>query len=83
MEFLDGLNTVSFGVQSVPGVFKLLFLVVIFGYVVYTLLQTVRIRILNDTVKSAANRRMLLISYLHLLIAIIGSLFCVILILVG
>lgn len=83
MDFLDGLNTVSFGAQSVPGVFKILFLVVIFGYVIYTLLQTIRIRILNDTVKSAANRRMLLISYLHLLIAIIGSLFCVILILVG
>ncbi|HRI05541.1 MAG TPA: hypothetical protein PLV59_01195 [Candidatus Dojkabacteria bacterium] len=83
MDFLEGLNTIQIGSQSLGGVFKLLFMVVIFGYIVYTLLLTIRVRILNDTVKSSSNKKTLMLSYIHLLVAIVGSLFCVILILVG
>lgn len=83
MDFLDGINTISIGVQSMPSIFKLLFLVVIFGYVIYSLLLTVRVRILNDTVKSSGNSGTLVLSYIHLLVSIVGGLFSVILILVG
>ncbi|MBI2356718.1 hypothetical protein HYV12_01565 [Candidatus Dojkabacteria bacterium] len=83
MDFLEGINTINFTFQSTGGIFKLLFLVVIFGYVIYSLLLTIRVRILNDTVKSSSNKKVLFASYLHLLVAVVGSLFCVILILVG
>jgi hypothetical protein len=83
MDFLGGINTINITIQSTGGVFKLLFFVVIIGYVIYTLLMTVRVRILDDTVKTGSSKRILLLSYLHLILAVVGSLLCVILILMG
>lgn len=83
MDFLDGINTISITFQSTGGVFKLLFFVVVVGYVIYSLLLTVRVRILNDTVKTGNGGKMLALSYLHLLVSVLGGLFCVILILMG
>ncbi|KKR06444.1 MAG: hypothetical protein UT34_C0001G0485 [candidate division WS6 bacterium GW2011_GWF2_39_15] len=83
MDFLDGINTINWPIAGTEGVFKLLFLVIIFGYVIYSFLLTLRVRILNDTVKTSSNKTMLLLSYIHLLLAVVGGLFSVILILVG
>lgn len=83
MDFLEGISTIDFGIGSVTGIIKLLFLVVIFGYLVYVFLLTMRVRILADTIKTPSNLTAKLISYIHLFVAVVGSLLAVILILVG
>lgn len=83
MDILGGINTIEFGVGSVASIIKLLFLVIGFGYLIYVLLLTLRIRILADTVQTPTNGNSKLAAYIHLLVAIAGSALSVILILVG
>jgi len=81
MEFLEGFTIPEVG--GIGSAFKLLFLVIITGYVIYSILLTFRVRILSDTVKASSNKFVNLVVYIHLLLSIIGSMFCVILILLG
>lgn len=83
MDFINGINTIEFGVGSLNGIIKLLFLVLAFGYIVYVFLLTLRVRILSETVKTPSNSTAKLISYIHLFLAVVGSLLAVILILLG
>lgn len=83
MDILRNINTIDFGVMGLNSAIKALFLVIIVGYVIYALLLTLRVRILSDTVKTPTSGTARLFSYLHLLIAIIGSFLAAILILVG
>lgn len=83
MDFLNGLNTPSVQLFGIAGVFKLFFLVIIFGYLVYAILLALRVRILNDTVKASSNKFVVTASFLHLVLAIIGSFIAVIFVLIG
>ena len=83
MDILNNLNTLNLTFWGAAGIFKALFLVVIFGYVIYVVLLTLRVRILADTVKTPSNKAARILAYIHLLIAIVGSFFAVILILLG
>jgi hypothetical protein len=62
---------------------KFLLLTVLVGYLVYAFLMTLRIRILDETIRTQNNSFVRAISYLHLFFALIGSFFAVILILLG
>lgn len=81
MEFLGDYNLPD--IIGTGSIFKLLFLVIIVGYVIYALLLTFRVRILSDTVNSATNKIVNSVVYAHLLVAVVGSLLAVILILLG
>ena len=83
MDVLNNLNTIQLTFLGAAGILKALFLVVIFGYVIYAILLTLRIRILADTVKTPSNKTARVLAYLHLLVAVIGGFFAVILILLG
>lgn len=83
MNFLEGIGTIEFGASSVAGIIKILFLVVAIGYLIYVFLLTMRVRILADTVKTPSNGTAKLVSYAHLIFAVIGSALAVILILLG
>jgi TRAP-type C4-dicarboxylate transport system permease small subunit len=83
MDILNNINTMQITFWGASGILKALFLVVIFGYVIYTILLTLRVRILADTVKTPSNKIARILAYLHLLIAVVGSFFAVILILLG
>ncbi len=83
MDILNGLNTPAFELFSVSAIFKLFFLVIIFGYLVYAILLALRVRILNDTVKASSNKFIITLSFLHLVLAIIGSFIAVIFVLIG
>ena len=50
MEFIDGINTPEFDFLGINLVFKLLFFVILVGYVFYAFLMLLRVRILGDTV---------------------------------
>jgi uncharacterized membrane protein YfcA len=83
MNFLDGISTIELGIGGLDGILKLLFFVLIFGYIIYVFLLTLRVRILADTVKTPNNNTTKIASYIHLLLAIVGSAVAVILILLG
>lgn len=74
MDFLDGLTvpTIS-GAVGTLSVFKLLFFVVLVGYVFFAFLLTLRVRILSDTVKVGPSRLVETGVYLHLVFALLGS----------
>lgn len=83
MDFLNGINTIEFGLGGVASILKLLFLVLAFGYMIYVFLLTLRVRILADTVTTPSNGYAKTGAYVHLLLAIVGCALSVILILVG
>lgn len=83
MDFIKDINTIEFGMGSLSGIIKILFLVIAFGYLIYVFLLTLRVRILADTVQTPSNVTAKLISYIHLFVAVVGSLLAVILILLG
>ncbi|HVX92930.1 MAG TPA: DUF5657 family protein [Candidatus Dojkabacteria bacterium] len=83
MDILNGLNTPSFELFGVASIFKLFFLIIIFGYLVYAILLALRVRILNDTVKASSNKFIITLSFIHLVLAIIGSFIAVIFVLIG
>ena len=74
MDFLEGLGgstiDTSFGIALI---FKILYFVILTGYVLYAFLLTLRIRILSDTVQVGPNKVVLTAVYIHLGVAIIGS----------
>lgn len=53
--------------------FKLLFFVVIVFYIFYAFLLTLRVRILADTLTLPNNKFAQTISYIHLVVVLIGS----------
>lgn len=83
MEILGEMGQFDLDIFGIGGILKLLFLVVIVGYVIYVLLLTLRVRILADTVKTPTNETARMLSYLHLFLAVIGSFLAVVLILLG
>ncbi len=83
MDVLDGIGPGEVGIFGVGIIFKVLFILIFTGYLGYAFMLTLRIRILNDTVKTDTNGFVRLLTYIHLLVALIGSLFGVILVLLG
>lgn len=62
---------------------KLLFFVLIFGYVFYVILLAFRVRILAETVHTPNNGLLRTIAFLHLIVAVVGSLLALVLILLA
>ncbi len=83
MDFLTGITSPNIPLFGLGGVLKLLFLILVIGYLIYVFLMTLRVRILGDTVKTKNQGMAKLVAYIHLLFAVIGSLLATILILVG
>ncbi|MCC7290354.1 hypothetical protein IT417_03845 [bacterium] len=83
MDFLEGIGTIELGSSGVADILKLLFLVLVIGYLIYVFLLILRVRILADTVKTPNNNTSKLFSYALLLVGIVGSALAVILILLG
>lgn len=54
-------------------IFKVLFFVIIFGYIFFAFLLTFRVRILADTVNTPFNKVVRAYSVIHLVIALIGG----------
>jgi hypothetical protein len=74
MDFLDGLNGPSFDTSLGVGViFKLLFFVILTGYVLYSFMLALRVRILSETVNVGPTKFVASIVYAHVVFAIIGS----------
>jgi hypothetical protein len=80
---LDGIGLGSGPEIGLAFLVKLLLLAVLVGYLVYSFLLTLRIRILDETIQTQRNSFVRLISFVHLFFALIGSFFAVILILLG
>lgn len=83
MDVLDAIGPSEISIVGVGFVFKLLFILIFTGYLSYAFMLTLRIRILNDTVKTDTNGFVRMLTYIHLLVALIGSLFGIILVLLG
>lgn len=83
MDFINGLNTPAIDIISTGSIFKVFFIVLVLGYVLYNILLALRVRILHDTLKNSAESLTPFISYLNLVVTFIGSFLVVILILVG
>lgn len=64
-------------------VFKVLFFVILVGYVLYAFLLLLRVRILADTVKTPQNKLIHLIASGHLALSLIGSFLAMILVLLA
>lgn len=60
---------------------KLLFFVILLFYVLYSFLIVLRVRILADTVETPHNKFIILVTWVNLLISIIGGFLAMILIL--
>lgn len=83
---IDILNTIGTGDIEIVGpafIFKLLFVLLFAGYLGYAFMLTLRIRILQDTVKTGGSNIVRIVTYIHLLVALLGSLLGVILVLLG
>ena len=83
MDILNEIGGQGLSILGISLIFKILFLLVFVGYLVYAFLMTLRIRILQDTVSAGSTRFIRLLSYVHLTVAVIGSLVGVILVLLG
>jgi hypothetical protein len=83
MDFIGGISGPSIAILSIAGMFKILFLVLVLGYILYNIFLALRVRILHDTVKNKAESMTPIFSYLNLMITFIGGFLVVILILVG
>lgn len=82
-DFIVGLNSPDVSFLSSDGILKLLFIVLIAGYILYSFLMTLRVRVLSDSVNTPSNNFTKMVTYSHLLISLIGGLFALILILLG
>jgi hypothetical protein len=80
---LEGIGLHGGSILSLPFLIKLILLAVLVGYLVYSFLLTLRIRILDETLQTRSNSFVRMISYVHLFFSLIGSFFAVILILLG
>jgi len=64
-------------------ILKVLFFVLIFGYIFFAFLLTFRVRILADTVHTSFNKVVRVASVLHLIIALIGGILALAIILMA
>ena len=64
-------------------ILKVLFFVLIFGYIFFAFLLTFRVRILVDTVHTSFNKVVRVASVLHLIIALIGGILALAIILMA
>lgn len=83
MDFISGLETPTIELFSMSSLIKLLFIVIIVGYILYSFMLTLRVRILSDTVNTPSNTFAKTLAYSHLLVSLVGGLFALILVLVG
>lgn len=63
--------------------FKLLFFVVIVFYIFYAFLLTLRVRILADTLRLPNGRLAQTVTYVHLIVVLIGSFLALVLLLLA
>jgi hypothetical protein len=80
---LEGIGLHSTGLLNLAFLIKLILLAVLVGYLVYSFLLALRIRILDETLQTRSNSFVRMITYVHLFFSLIGSFFAVILILLG
>jgi hypothetical protein len=83
LTLLEGIGLQNGSLLSLPFLVKLILLAVLVGYLVYSFLLTLRIRILDETLQTRSNSFVRMIAYAHLFFALIGTFFAVILILLG
>jgi hypothetical protein len=83
MEFLDGLVTPDVQFFGLNLIFKLLFFVIIVGAILYSFLLMIRVRILSDTIQAPLNRLALSLTYIQLLVSLIGGFLALIVILLA
>lgn len=74
MDFLDGINGPSLDpTVGLSLIFKLLFFVILTGYVLYSFMLALRVRILSETVNVGPTKFVATLVYGHVIFAIIGS----------
>lgn len=80
---LDSFPVYNLDFVSIAWVFKLLFLVLLAGIVLYTVLLSLRVRILSDTVQTPFNSYVKGMTALMMLVIIAGSVLSLAIILVA
>ena len=83
MNLLDGLITPQIDLFGFNIVFKLLFFIIIVGYIFYAFLLLLRVRILSDTVSTKNNKFVQLLVFAHLIVALLGGFLAMIVILLA
>ncbi|WKZ30709.1 MAG: hypothetical protein QY318_02575 [Candidatus Dojkabacteria bacterium] len=83
MDYVGQLNQTGVEVLSLNFAFQCLFFVLIVGYLFYAFMLTVRVRILSETIKAPYNNLAVTISYIHLLVALIGGFLALLVILLA
>lgn len=83
MDFLNGLESPSADFLGLNFVFKLLFFVILIGYVFYSFLLVIRVRILADTVETPHGKKMQLVAVGHMVLSIVGGFLALLLILLA
>jgi hypothetical protein len=83
MEFLTGLNGPGLEVIGINWVFKLLFVTLVVGYIIYSILLVLRVRILSDTIETIATTTVKLMTTGHLLLSFVGGFLAMIVILLA
>jgi len=83
VDLLSGIGKFDLTVTGVDWIYKALFSVIIVGYLLYVFLVSLRIRILVDSAKTNLDKYIRFSSYVHLLVALVGSFISIILILLG
>ena len=83
MDFINGITSPSLGDFGIGIIFKVLFFVIFIGYVFYSLFLTLRVRILAETVATPVNAKVLFLTYLHMVVVLIGGILALMLILIA
>ena len=83
MDFLDGIYGPGLEVMGFNWIIKLLFFTLIVGYIIYSFLLVVRVRILSDTVETVGTSVVKLMTTGHLLISFIGGFLALLVILLA
>lgn len=83
MDYVNELNQTGVEVLDINFAYKLLFFILILGYLFYAFMLTVRVRILSETVKAPYNNFAVTISYIHMIVAIIGGFLALLVILLA
>jgi hypothetical protein len=83
MDYLGGISTPDLGNFGFALIFKILFAVLFACYVLYSFFLTLRVRILAETVDTPLNKKVLMLSYAHIGIVLVGGLIALMLILVA
>ena len=83
MDFISGITTPSIGNFGFSFLFKILFACLFAFYALYSFFLTLRVRILADTVSTPLNKKILLLSYAHVGMVLIGGFIALMLILMA